>query len=142
MAQPQRKMDRFGWYQTDHPVSSEEAKLIKIEEDKEYEREIKWHEMTKDDQTWNNFMHKKRNKIAERVKKGIPDSMRQRAWSLLSNCSKLKAEATVTMQELLDPNRPRLDGYITIDKDLSRTFPQIGIFSQPKAIESLRNVLY
>ena len=140
--QPPRKMDRFGWYQTDHVVSPEEQKLTRIEESKEYEREIKWRAMTKDDQTWINFMNKKRNKVAERIKKGIPDSMRSRAWSLLSNCAKLKAESTISMRELLDPSRPRLDGYITIDKDLSRTFPQIGLFSQPGAIDSLKNVLY
>jgi len=142
MSEPPRQMDRFGWYQSDHVDSPEEKALSKIDESKEGEREIKWAQMTSSPKEWNKWMSSKRNKVAERIKKGIPDSMRSRAWALISNVGRLKAEATVPFSELMIRSDPPLEGYITIDKDLSRTFPQIGFFSQPGFIESLRHVLY
>ncbi|OHT07362.1 TBC domain containing protein [Tritrichomonas foetus] len=119
-------------------MSPREKQLIKIEESKEFERSLKWVEMT-DNKHWNQWMKNKRNKVASRVKKGIPDSIRSRAWALLTETSKMKKKYPTTMNELLE--KPAHDGYIVINKDLSRTFPQIGFFSKPGFIESLRRVL-
>lgn len=132
-----RKMDRYGWYVDKKKISKQEQQLIQIENQKESERTQKWLDMTKN---WSSFMKKNRNKVAERVKKGIPDQMRSRAWALLCQAEKMKKQYPMPMSELL--KRPRHQGYTTIDKDLVRTFPQIGFFSKSGFIESLRRILY
>lgn len=132
-----RKMDRYGWYVDKKKLSKQELQLIQIESQKEGERTQKWLEMTKN---WSSFMKKNRNKVASRIKKGVPDSMRSRVWALLCQAEQTKKQYPTPMSELL--KKPKHQGYVTIDKDLSRTFPQIGFFSKPGFIESLRRILY
>lgn len=137
-AASERKVDRYGWFQADRSMSKSEAKMIAIEAKKENERTNKWIRMM---DKWDEVMEKDRSKIARRVKKGIPDAIRQKAWKLILNYKQAKNELCRTpMSELLE--YPKHEGYVTIDKDLSRTFPQIGFFSKPGFIESLRRVLY
>ena len=132
-----RKMDRYGWYVENKKISKQEQQLIQIENQKEAERTQKWLDMTKN---WSSFMKKNRNKVAERIKKGIPDQMRSRAWALLCQAAQMKKQYPTPMSELL--KRPKHQGYATIDKDLIRTFPQIGFFSRQGFLESLRRILY
>lgn len=133
---PSRKTDRYGWVSEKVTLSQREKKLIQIERSKEEERTKKWLAMTKDFPT---FLKQHRNKVASRIKKGVPDTVRGKVWACLTQSEEMKAKYP-PMNELLD--KPPQPGYTTIDKDLPRTFPQIGRFSETNTLESLRNILY
>lgn len=130
-----RKVDRYGWYLEDKEISKTEQKLIQIENSKEYERSIKWNQML---DSWDFWMPAKEKKVGERIRKGIPDAMRNKAWRKITYADNYITEKK--MEELLQMEPHPM--YAVIDKDLKRTFPQIGFFSQPNFIESLRRILY
>lgn len=136
MEQSQRKLDRFGWYTEGEEVTPEEEALRLQESSKEEERTAKWLDMFGN---WEVFLKKKRNTLARRVRKGVPDSVRSRAWSLITNATlKLENPPTTVAQLLEEEENPSYD---IIERDLLRTFPQIGLFNDPRIINSLRNVL-
>lgn len=131
------KLDRYGWLMNDIKISKEEEKLTKKDAAKEFERSIKWNKMI---QKWDYWLKKKMNKVLKRIDNGIPDAIRFKVWCLILESDHYKEMYPKTMKELLEEGEN--ESYGQIDKDLNRTFPQIGFFSQPSFIESLRNVLY
>ena len=131
------KMDRYGWVAKQRKVSKKEKKLAQTEEEKEAERTQKWIDMFRD---WDKFMRKNRKKVEHRVRKGIPDIIRQRAWQHILDIEELKKTSGLNLDELNQMERH--EDCVTIDKDLSRTFPQIGLFAQPDMKDKLRTVLY
>uniref|UniRef100_A0A8C7E805 TBC1 domain family member 10A n=1 Tax=Nothoprocta perdicaria TaxID=30464 RepID=A0A8C7E805_NOTPE len=83
------------------------------------QRESKWLDMLNN---WDKWMAKKHKKIRLRCQKGIPPSLRGRAWQYLSG-SKVKLEQNVGKFDELDllPGDPKwLD---VIERDLHRQFP-------------------
>jgi len=122
------KVDRFGWYIDQ--VSSHEGSDDKVLEQR---RELKWIEMIS---KWDTFMKSKRDVVARRVKKGIPDTFRSRAWGLILKINE------VTDDFGANADKSPLDCYGVINKDLSRSFPQVGYFSNNVFIDKLRHVLY
>lgn len=131
------KLDRYGWFLSDKPISKEEEKLTKKEAEKECERSMKWDHMIKN---WYHWSKKKMKVIFRRVEKGIPDAIRFEVWRLLLDSNHYRELYPKTMEGLLAEGENQ--SYSQIDRDLNRTFPQIGFFSQPAFIESLRHVLY
>lgn len=117
-----KEMDRFGFvggsqYTDPHQESRLPVNVIR-------QRELKWIEML---ENWEKWMSKRFKKVKERCRKGIPPSMRARAWQYLSG-SKF----------LLDHNQGRYEYYLSqpgnlqcledIRKDLDRQFPFHELF--------------
>lgn len=103
-------------------------------------REVKWIGML------NNFdvyMSKKFTKIKSRCRKGIPQSMRSKAWMHLTGAFLLKKQKPNYFNECLqNPNNLDINKYIEdIKKDLHRQFPNHEIFMKKEGRLKLFNVL-
>nr|XP_055064887.1 TBC1 domain family member 10A [Misgurnus anguillicaudatus] len=83
------------------------------------QREAKWLDMLN---SWDKWMAKKHKKVKFRCQKGIPPSLRGRAWLYLSGGKVKKEQNQAKFQELdSQPGDPKwLD---VIEKDLHRQFP-------------------
>jgi hypothetical protein len=137
MCDSPKKVDRYGWYSPDdHVKSNAEKKLEEEESKKEPAREAKWAEMVS---KWDYWITNKRDKIAERIKKGIPDAFRSKAWELLTSARNSLNAAPESMEGLL--KKPPLPVYETIKIDLMSTLSQTAFFSKPELLTSLEHVL-
>ncbi|XP_014906900.1 TBC1 domain family member 10A-like [Poecilia latipinna] len=89
------------------------------------QREAKWLEMLN---SWDKWMAKKHNKVKERCQKGIPPSLRGRAWLYLTG-AKVKREQNKGRFEELDiqPGDPKWVDII--ERDLHRQFPFHEMFA-------------
>ncbi|XP_018587261.2 TBC1 domain family member 10A-like isoform X2 [Scleropages formosus] len=83
------------------------------------QRELKWLDMLKN---WDKWMLRKHKKVKLRCQKGIPPSLRGRAWLYLSGAKVKKEQNKEKFQELdAQPGDPKwMD---VIEKDLHRQFP-------------------
>lgn len=87
-------------------------------------RELKWLEMLG---SWERYMAKKYKKVRERCRKGIPPSMRARAWQYLCGGRLLMEQNRHFFHELLtQPGDPHC--VEDIKKDLHRQFPMHEMF--------------
>ncbi|KAB7504639.1 TBC1 domain family member 10B [Armadillidium nasatum] len=87
-------------------------------------RERKWLEMFN---TWDKFMLKKYRKVRDRCRKGIPSSVRARAWQHLCGADKLMEANKNVFDRLVNlPIDPRTED--DIRKDLHRQFPLHEMF--------------
>ncbi|KAJ8344612.1 hypothetical protein SKAU_G00288050 [Synaphobranchus kaupii] len=86
---------------------------------------MKWLEMFS---SWDNWVSRRFQKVKLRCRKGIPSSLRARAWQLLSNSTELLDSNPGKFEELeRDPGDPKwLD---IIEKDLHRQFPFHEMFA-------------
>ncbi|TRY65267.1 hypothetical protein DNTS_015433 [Danionella cerebrum] len=83
------------------------------------QREVKWLEMLN---SWDKWMAKKHKKVKLRCQKGIPPSLRGRAWLYLSGGKVKKEQNQGKFQEL--DNQPGDPKWLeVIEKDLHRQFP-------------------
>jgi hypothetical protein len=132
------KTDRYGFKVTDQATTAEERKRQQQESAAELRREEKWLKMLSQ---WDSWAGKNRAKLCERVKKGIPDCLRGRAWQLILDRN-FEAE-TIT--------RPSVSGLVamgrlpccdTIEVDLQRTLPKVAMFTNKGVRDSLKNVLH
>uniref|UniRef100_A0A8C6P4H6 TBC1 domain family member 10A n=1 Tax=Nothobranchius furzeri TaxID=105023 RepID=A0A8C6P4H6_NOTFU len=89
------------------------------------QRELKWLEMLK---SWDKWMAKKHKKVKERCQKGIPPSLRGRAWLYLTGGKAKKEQNRSKFEELKNhPGDPKwLD---VIERDLHRQFPFHEMFA-------------
>lgn len=103
-------------------------------------RETKWIEMLKNFDEW---MSKRFKKIKSRCRKGIPQSMRSRAWMHLTGAFILKQQKPNYYNECLqNVNNIDVNKYIEdIKKDLHRQFPSHEIFMKKEGRRMLFNVL-
>ncbi|RNA05526.1 TBC1 domain family member 10B [Brachionus plicatilis] len=103
-------------------------------------RELKWVEMLKNFDEW---MDKRFRKIKSRCRKGIPQSMRSKAWMHLTGAILLKKNKPNYYNECLNnPNNLDVAKYIEdIKKDLHRQFPSHEIFMKREGRQMLFNVL-
>ncbi|MCI4384806.1 hypothetical protein PGIGA_G00042890 [Pangasianodon gigas] len=88
-------------------------------------REMKWLDMFKN---WDKWISRRFPKVKLRCRKGIPSSLRARAWQLLSNSEELLMANAGKFEELeREPGDPKwLD---IIEKDLHRQFPFHEMFA-------------
>ncbi|XP_010357876.1 TBC1 domain family member 10A [Rhinopithecus roxellana] len=112
----ERRIDKFGFI-----VGSQgaEGALEEVPLEVLRQRESKWLDMLNN---WDKWMAKKHKKIRLRCQKGIPPSLRGRAWQYLSG-GKVKLQQNPGKFEELDmsPGDPKwLD---VIERDLHRQFP-------------------
>lgn len=120
---PVRNVDRYGFMGGDQYTSPEE--IPKVTLDIIRKREVKWVEMF---ENWEKWMTKRFKRVRARCRKGIPPSLRARAWQYLCG-SKF----------LMDQNQGKFEEYLhkagdpkwieDIHKDLHRQFPLHEIFA-------------
>ncbi|XP_010152809.1 PREDICTED: TBC1 domain family member 10A-like, partial [Eurypyga helias] len=111
-------ISRLGVHHADWPLPSS-GRLEEVPLEVLRQRESKWLDMLNN---WDKWMAKKHKKIRLRCQKGIPPSLRGRAWQYLSG-SKVKLEQNIGKFDELDlqPGEPKwLD---VIERDLHRQFP-------------------
>ena len=72
------------------------------------------------------YKSKKKNKLKERTRKGIPDSLRSQVWQLFGGIDKYNKN---NIFENIEKEKLDQDTEITIIKDLDRTFPGCSLFT-------------
>ncbi|XP_061458567.1 TBC1 domain family member 10A [Rhineura floridana] len=116
----ERRVDKFGFLVADGgDGAGQETPLEEVPLEVLRQRESKWLDMLNN---WDKWMAKKHKKIRLRCQKGIPPSLRGRAWQYLSG-GKVKLEQNSGKFDELDvaPGDPKwLD---VIERDLHRQFP-------------------
>ncbi|XP_037548445.1 TBC1 domain family member 10A [Nematolebias whitei] len=118
-----RQVDKYGFTGGAQQSSLENAELIPSEVLRQ--REVKWLEMLK---SWDKWMAKKHKKVKERCQKGIPPSLRGRAWLYLTG-GKVKREQNQGKFEEMD-NQPGDPTWVDIiERDLHRQFPFHEMFA-------------
>ncbi|CAI9744389.1 Hypothetical predicted protein [Octopus vulgaris] len=120
---PTRSVDRYGFIGGDHYTSPDEIPRLTLEMIRK--REVKWIDMF---ENWEKWMTKRFKKVKARCRKGIPPSLRARAWQHLCGSS-----------FLMNQNAGKFDEYLSkagdpkwiedIKKDLHRQFPLHEIFA-------------
>ncbi|KAE9418966.1 hypothetical protein Angca_008139 [Angiostrongylus cantonensis] len=119
--------DRFGFF-----VKPEEVFSVRMASpvnlDKLRSREKKWIHML---DNWRYFMDEKYTTIRDRCRKGIPPSIRGKAWKYLCGATyqmEVSVNRTVFDRCLRQPGDPKwIDD---IEKDLNRQFPNHELFSR------------
>ncbi|XP_033832041.1 TBC1 domain family member 10A [Periophthalmus magnuspinnatus] len=119
----EKHVDRYGFTGGAQQYSAETVEEIPIEVLRQ--REAKWLEMLNN---WDKWMAKKHKKIKERCQKGIPPSLRGRAWLYLTGGKVKREQNKGKFQELDDqPGDPKWVDII--ERDLHRQFPFHEMFS-------------
>nr|CAB3266824.1 TBC1 domain family member 10A [Phallusia mammillata] len=103
-------------------------------------RETKWLVML---DNWNIWMAKRFPQLKKRCRKGIPSSLRGRAWQLLCGSRPLEAQSNQSFQDLVSSTIPET-ATEDIEKDLHRQFPFHEMFCQRGGAgqQDLRDVLH
>lgn len=136
-----KKSDRYGWSRSERTMTKRETKLIRIYESKEDERTLKWQKMLKD---FGKFRVYHRNKYEERVRKGIPDTWRCRAWVWILDKLAEKEESTGnrTRKDIMFYfNKGVPDEDDVIKKDIPRTMPNNQMFFKEDTQERFYRIL-
>lgn len=133
-----RPTDRFGFYisQAQEAAnvddSGEAIQLSKKELETERRRERKWLSML---HRWDEWMVQTPKKIKSRCRKGIPASLRGRAWCNLCGADKLMENNVGVFDDFqaqadaLAQDSPLQEFMEVIERDLDRTFPHNERFS-------------
>ncbi|KAM5228303.1 TBC1 domain family member 10B [Ctenodactylus gundi] len=117
-----RKTDKYGFLGGSQYSGSLESS---IPVDVARQRELKWLEMFNN---WDKWLSRRFQKVKLRCRKGIPSSLRAKAWQYLSNSKELLEKNPGKFEELeRAPGDPKwLD---VIEKDLHRQFPFHEMFA-------------
>lgn len=117
-----RRTDKYGFLGGSQYSESGE-KDVRVEVSRQ--REIKWLDMFNH---WDKWVKQRFQKVKMRCRKGIPSSLRARAWQLLSNSHELLQANPGKFEELeREQGEPKwLD---IIEKDLHRQFPFHEMFA-------------
>lgn len=112
---PIRRTDKYGFLGGAQYSASEAEIRVAVAR----QREMKWLDMFRN---WDKWISRRFQKVKIRCRKGIPSSLRAKAWQLLSNSQELLESNPGKFEELeKDPGDPKwLD---IIEKDLHRQFP-------------------
>ncbi|CAL1569482.1 unnamed protein product [Knipowitschia caucasica] len=116
-------VDRYGFTGGSQQNSAQSVEEVPIEVLRL--REAKWLDMLSN---WDKWMSKKHKKIKERCQKGIPLSLRGRAWLYLSG-GKVKREQNKGKFQELDEQPGDPKWVDVIERDLHRQFPFHQMFS-------------
>lgn len=137
IASSDRLPDKYGF--TGGSQYTEPQKDRELPVDVLRQRELKWLEMLNN---WDRFMTKKYKKVRDRCRKGIPPSLRARAWMHLCGGKYLQGHNKHKFHELeMQSGDPRW--IEDIKKDLHRQFPFHEMFmnSQGHGQEDLFRIL-
>ncbi|XP_026099981.1 TBC1 domain family member 10A [Carassius auratus] len=112
-----RQTDKYGFIGGAQQCSSESAQEVSLEVLRH--REVKWLDMLNH---WDKWISKRFKKVRLRCQKGIPPSLRGRAWLYLSG-GKVKREQNSGKFEELDSMAGDPKWVDVIERDLHRQFP-------------------
>ena len=98
----------------------------------------KWTDML---QRWDFILRSRRNKLKARVRKGVPDCLRQKVWYDISGAEEIKAKYPQGHYQYLVSLPGKEDVEEQITKDLCRTFPTHILFQKLEGQNSLFRVL-
>ncbi|MBN3309578.1 TB10B protein, partial [Amia calva] len=117
-----RRTDKYGFLGGSQFGETGEREL-KVEVARQ--RELKWLDMFNN---WDKWVFRRFQKVKLRCRKGIPSSLRAKAWQLLSNSKELMEQNQEKFEALeREPGDPKwLD---IIEKDLHRQFPFHEMFA-------------
>ncbi|XP_040918014.1 TBC1 domain family member 10A-like [Toxotes jaculatrix] len=117
-----RRTDKYGFLGGSQYSESGE-KEVRVEVARQ--REIKWIDMFNN---WDKWIKHRFQKVKLRCRKGIPSSLRAKAWQLLSNSQEL-LEANKGKFEELEREQGEAKWLDIIEKDLHRQFPFHEMFA-------------
>lgn len=117
------QVDKYGFTGGAQQYSEDSAEEVPTEVLRQ--REAKWLEMLS---SWDKWMAKKYKKVKERCQKGIPPSLRGRAWLYLSG-GKVKREQNPGKFQKLDEQPGDPKWVDIIERDLHRQFPFHEMFA-------------
>ncbi|KAE8578641.1 hypothetical protein XENTR_v10023710 [Xenopus tropicalis] len=119
---PYRKTDKYGFLGGNQYSGNGEG-FLSVEISRQ--RELKWLDMFSH---WDKWLSRRFQKVKLRCRKGIPSSLRAKAWQLLSNSEELLRKNPGKFEEMeRQPGDPKwLD---VIEKDLHRQFPFHEMFA-------------
>ncbi|XP_060737428.1 TBC1 domain family member 10A [Tachysurus vachellii] len=112
-----RETDKYGFIGGAQKYSAESAEEVPPAVLRQ--RELKWLDMLKD---WDKWINKRFKKVRLRCQKGIPPSIRGRAWLYLSG-GKVKKEQNSTIFKELESKEGDPKWIDVIERDLHRQFP-------------------
>lgn len=116
-------VDKYGFTGGAQKYSGESAEVISTEVLRQ--REGKWLDMLNN---WDKWMAKKHKKVKERCQKGVPPSLRGRAWLYLTG-GKVKREQNQGKFQELDEQPGDPKWVDIIERDLHRQFPFHEMFA-------------
>ena len=125
------KQDRWGFIHDDRLPDTKlrterERKQIQVE----VSRAQKWAEMINEEKKYFGTKAKYREKMINRVHKGVPDSVRGRVWYTLLDLDSIKKQQAGKYQEMRSLAR-RLSPHIRqIDLDVNRTYREHDMFRE------------
>ncbi|KAM3599913.1 uncharacterized protein V6R79_013690 [Siganus canaliculatus] len=117
------QVDKYGFTGGAQQVSGHSTEEIPHEVLRQ--REAKWLDMLN---SWDKWMAKKHKKVKERCQKGIPPSLRGRAWLFLTG-GKVRREQNQGKFQELDNQEGDPKWVDIIDRDLHRQFPFHEMFA-------------
>nr|XP_040054342.1 TBC1 domain family member 10A-like [Gasterosteus aculeatus aculeatus] len=118
-----KQADKYGFTGGAQQLRGESA--VQIPTEVLRQREAKWLEMLN---SWDKWMAKKHKKVKERCQKGVPPSLRGRAWLYLTG-GKVRREQNQGKFQALD-NQPGDPKWVDIiERDLHRQFPFHEMFA-------------
>lgn len=132
------QIDRYGFVGGKEFTDPEKERRLPIA--KLVKREMKWLDMF---QNWEKWMSKRFKKVKNRCRKGIPVSVRSKAWQYLCGSNMLMEQNPGKFQEYLShPGDPKF--IEDIKKDLHRQFPRHIMFMSSDAYgqEDLYRILF
>lgn len=135
MAEEGPKIDRYGFIKVEKNKSKEELEADAKDLEDEPKKEKAWQAFLAN---WDVEIKRNRNKIAELIKMGIPETIRGTAWAKILDVDSFRTEGDFSAQW----NQPVQPFTVTINKDLNRSLPQIKEFQKEKTLEGLKHVLY
>lgn len=117
------QVDKYGFTGGAQQYAGDSAEEVPTEVLRQ--REAKWLEMLN---SWDKWMAKRHKKVKERCQKGIPPSLRGRAWLYLSG-GKVKRELNQGKFQKLDEEQGDPKWVDIIERDLHRQFPFHEMFA-------------
>ncbi|KAM8828023.1 TBC1 domain family member 10A-like [Spinachia spinachia] len=119
----EKEVDKYGFTGGAQQLCGESAEQIPTEVLRH--REAKWLEMLN---SWDKWMAKKHKKVKERCQKGVPPSLRGRAWLYLTG-GKVRREQNQGKFQALDSQPGDPKWVDIIERDLHRQFPFHEMFA-------------
>jgi len=125
------KKDRFGFIHDQRlPEQGKRNEREKKQQAVESSRAMKWADMMKDAKFRNYFEPnaKHREKMINRIYKGVPDSMRGKLWEILLNVKQLRNEQPKVYEKMKNIARLHSPDIRQIDLDVNRTYRDHEMF--------------
>lgn len=124
------EIDKWGFFKGDefHRAKEVSPGTIILRDNKEKEREVKWIRMMNKPGAFGYLRKYRGPKLKRRVKKGIPDSLRSKAWYGLCDIENTVKNKIPDLDKLDIKSLPSRT-VDEIERDIDRTFPRHELFS-------------